>query len=90
MDIKRITNKDRKLIYEYNVTVDDLEEICKDLPDFKEDDIKDVLTKNKCVLKKVNDAYTLYIGDKLWKGNIGSDEETLDSPNMEAESPTKE
>ena len=64
MDIKRITNKDGKLIHEYNVTIDDLEEICKDLPDFKEDDIKDVLTKNKCVLKKVNDAYTLYIGDE--------------------------
>ena len=75
MDIERITNKDRNLIYEYNVTVDDLEEICKDLPDFKEDDIKDVLTKNKCVLKKVNDAYTLYIGDKLWDGNTGGEYE---------------
>ena len=90
MDIKRITNKDRKLIYEYNVTVDDLEEICKDLPNFKEDDIKDVLTKNKCVLKKVNDAYTLYIGDKLWDGNTDSNEEIVDVPVTEVESPTKE
>ena len=90
MDIKRITNKDRKLIYEYNVTVDDLEEICKDLPDFKEDDIKDVLTKNKCVLKEVNGEYTLYAVDKLWDGNTDSNEEIVDVPVTEVESPTKE
>ena len=90
MEIKRITNKDRKLIYEYNVTVDDLEEICKDLPNFKEDDIKDVLTKNKCVLKEVNGEYTLYAVDKLWDGNTDSNEEIVDVPVTEVESPTKE
>ena len=75
MDIKRITNKDGKLIHEYNVTIDDLEEVSKYFPDSRKEDIENTLTKFKCVLKEVNGVYTLYAGDKLWDGNTGGEYE---------------
>ena len=59
MDIKRITNKDGKLIHEYNVTIDDLEDVSKYFPDSTKGDIENTLTKFKCVLKEVNGEYTL-------------------------------
>ena len=90
MDIKRITNKDGKLIHEYNVTIDDLEEVSKYFPDSTKGDIENTLTKFKCVLKEVNGEYTLYAVDKLWDGNTDSNEEIVDVPVTEVESPTKE
>ena len=42
------------------------------------------------VIKEVNGEYTLYAVDKLWDGNTDSNEEIVDVPVTEVESPTKE